>query len=48
MTDATYATVMDAVFAMDAYERNPDDGSWSNDLGNFFRILSMISSPIMS
>src|ERR1700722_8353381 len=36
MTDATYATVMDAVFAMDAYEHNPGDGSWSQDLTNFF------------
>lgn len=26
MTDATYATVMDAVFAMDAYEHNPGAG----------------------
>lgn len=37
MTDATYATVIDAVFAMNAYEHNPDDGSWStNDLRKFF------------
>jgi hypothetical protein len=39
MTDATYATVMDAVFAMNAYEHNPDDGSWSNDLAKFFPSL---------
>lgn len=36
MTDATYATLVDAVFSMDAYERNPDDGSWAADLSQFF------------
>jgi hypothetical protein len=37
MTDATYATVIDAVFAMNAYEHNPDDGLWTtDDLGRFF------------
>lgn len=36
MTDATYATVIDAVFAMNAYQHNPDDGSWSNNLAAFF------------
>jgi hypothetical protein len=40
MTDATYATVIDAVFAMNAYEHSPDDGSWStNDLRKFFSYL---------
>lgn len=30
VTDPTDATVIDAVFAMNAYEHNPD-GSWSFD-----------------
>jgi hypothetical protein len=30
VTDPTNATVIDAVFAMNAYEHNPD-GSWSFD-----------------
>ena len=32
MTDPTYTTVVDAVFALNAYEHNPDDGSWTTDL----------------
>jgi len=40
MTDATYATVIDAVFAMNAYEHDPDNGSWSTkDLGKFVPYL---------
>lgn len=38
MTDATYATLLDAVFAMDAYEHNSNDGSWSDDLAAFFSL----------
>jgi hypothetical protein len=40
MADATSATVMDAVFAMDAYEHNPDNGSWALDLTRFFPNLT--------
>jgi hypothetical protein len=36
MTDPTNATVMDAVFALNAYEHNGGDGSWTTDLTLFF------------
>lgn len=36
MTDATHDTVIAAVFAMNAYEHKPDNGLWSDDLGDFF------------
>jgi pimeloyl-ACP methyl ester carboxylesterase len=43
MTDPTYTTVIDAVFAMNAYEHNPDDGSWTfADLAQFFPDLDEI------
>jgi hypothetical protein len=36
MVDATSATVLDAVFALDAYEHDASTGLWSDDLQKFF------------
>ena len=46
MTNVTDATVMYAIFAMDAYEHNPNDGSWSQDLTKFSPISRMVCSEI--
>ena len=44
MTTATDGTVLDAVFAMDAYEHDPDSGFWSKDLAEFFPDLEATQS----
>jgi hypothetical protein len=36
MTNLTSATIMDAIFALDAYNHKPDDGSWSDGLRLLF------------
>lgn len=44
MTTPTHQTVIDAVFAMNAYEHNPDDGSWTTVAGSVGQYFSDLNS----